>query len=512
MRFLSHTWRLPLMLAALIAFFVAAYMVMAKHDFEADKTASVLESQRLQMRAASANFERQTERALLDARSVQAGFNPGTGEFSPSVQKLFWENPALLAIEYTSAKGHIALEKGPGQLEGGREVEPGDKGPRVQALGGLRFAAAMRDPGGAVWRVVYEAKDILPAAMSGQIVAAAQRGRLLKRAPAGPIPDEALRSYFKRKQREPSETRRLGDNRYLISSARLGSSDVSIATFTPLKPAFAPVNSLFTRGLLLLIFAFCASLTLAVVLSRRLSEAFDTTMQTETAVRLQVATDTTRRETERKAAAAVSENVYPIEPAYKNGSVRLAGPPTSSHAGGWWFYFQRDYELYVFCASTDAESSALLLPASRALFSYVQHAGLSLKQIARLWDKSVYDCSKGKARMSAVLMQINVELGTVRALSAGGAALFQFKRSGEGFRAQPAPLESGYALGERKELWLEAELEMEPGERLLLGARTTSPGFAQKALFDHLSPQDWIYRMQGQDNLVALDFKVHRKS
>lgn len=114
MRFLSHTWRLSLALAALIMLFVAAYMMMAKHDFEADKTASVLESQRVQVKAASVAFERLTERALFDARAILAGYDRKIGQLNPATQHVFWENPNLLAVEFTHAPDVISLEKLPG--------------------------------------------------------------------------------------------------------------------------------------------------------------------------------------------------------------------------------------------------------------------------------------------------------------------------------------------------------------------------------------------------------------
>ncbi|MBX3021598.1 MAG: SpoIIE family protein phosphatase [Bdellovibrionales bacterium] len=507
MRFLTHTWRLSLALAALVALLIAGYMIMVGRDFEAEKTATVRASQRLQVRAAAKAFERLTEQALFDARAVMAGYNHKHGELSPATQRVFWENANLLAIEYTHPPAHIHLEKLPGFLEQARGIEPGNAKPRVQALGDDRFVVAVQEAGGPTWRVVFESHDLLPATLNGQVLALSQRGRLLKRTADKELADEALRTYLKRKKRESIETRRIDGHRYLISSARLGTSDVLIAALTPLPQ---PVGGLFARALLFLAFAFFFAIALLAFLSRRMQADFTLEMQGETALRIQQTAEQTRRESEEKSAALLSQNVYPRQSFYRSASVRLAGPSSSEQGGQWWYYFQRDWELFIFSASTTEGLSPILLPASRALFSHLQRENLSLKEMARLWDQAIYDCSKGKATMKAQLLQINVELGHGRCINAAGGPILLFNPGENGFNGRTLPMEEGFSLGELKGLYLESEFELQAGQRLLLGTRTTSPAAAQQALFAHRAPNEWLEALAAKESLVAVDFKATR--
>jgi hypothetical protein len=281
MPFLNHTWRLALSVAALTVLFIALFIFMARGMFADDKTGFVLQSQRQQVLALGEAFDRQLERAIFEARAVQV---------SPATQKIFWENPALLAIELGPAeKPELSLEKLPGLLTAARRVGANSGRVHARAIGNDRFAVALQEPGTSVVRVVFEAPGLLPAASGDQVFALALNGRVLQRTPDAQLEDNVLADFLKRNSSQRDEQRRIGRHRFAVSTALLGSSDVTVAAMTPVAPVLQPLNALFYRSLLFLLFAALSSTAIAAALSRQMSFTFAAEMTGETARRVETA-------------------------------------------------------------------------------------------------------------------------------------------------------------------------------------------------------------------------------
>jgi hypothetical protein len=160
----------------------------------------------------------------------------------------------------------------------------------------------------------------------------------------------------------------------------------------------------------------------------------------------------------------------PRRTGYNNGRISLTGPEESSRPGEWWYYFQREFDLFVFAANAEDPQGPILAAASRALFANIHMR--PLEQIAEMWDKAVAGCSDG--RMFATCLQINVELGEGRIISAGGKLpAWQLTPSGQ---STGLLVEPNFPLGARKGLWLGTPVQLAPGEeiRLYLGENTAA--------------------------------------
>lgn len=458
MRHLNQTWRLSLAIASLIAVFLGLFVLMARQDFARDKTKTLLEEQRRQLDGASKLFARDLEQALFDAHAVLGGEGP----VHPSAQKLFWENARLLAIEWTPTHGDgVMLEKRAGLIVAARALDVGVK-LGVLALGGDRFVAGVAEPEGAL-RVVFEAEPFLPEPARGQVLALSQRGRLVKRTRDAHLNDRALASFLKRATKLTSAQRRIGRHHYVISVSPIAGG-LTLSALTPLAGAMSPLNALFYRSLLFLVCAGALSLAFAMIVGRRLQEAW--------ATRVELETNAYRAEADRNAAVAATrdgvnslrDNLFPSSPHYRNGRIHLRGPENGARPGHWYFYFQHEFDLYVLTAVTTTDAlGSILLSASRALVASLP--GRSLNSIARAWDRSVSECSNGRGRVSAQIVRVNVELGEGRLIRCGADAVL-LERSGRA--PEDVGGEANARLGEGHDLWLEEEFQLAAGEALRL--------------------------------------------
>lgn len=173
-----------------------------------------------------------------------------------------------------------------------------------------------------------------------------------------------------------------------------------------------------------------------------------------------------------KTARLVQDSLFPQKSFYKNGRIRLYGMHrTSTKCGGdWWFYFQRGNDLYLIMADAAAHGipAALITSATRSAFSLLKEEDRSLKNIAAAWDKAIAECSNGRITMTALIFRANVELGECRFINAGHENPIIARKARDGFKASPILGEMNYAIGERKDIWLEDSLQLQPNDRLIL--------------------------------------------
>lgn len=464
MQFHSHTWRLGLSTAALITLFILSFMLITGKEFVANTAETTLAHQRQVLKLGALAFERRLEQTEFDARAVLSGLDQTTLKLNPATQRLFWENPNLSALELRrDGRSLLAMEKSPGLIAAARRVNGVGAAPDVRALGSDRFAVALQDAGGQTLRFVMETKDYLPVRLSEQIFVLSQDGRLLTRTPAATISDDALGTFLRRTRGEASEPRRLGRKHFVLSSAKLKHSRATLTALTPVPLAINPLAGTSVRLIAFVLGALLAGLSLSLLLARRLKNAFEDEMNGETAARVHQRENEVRLATANEAAEVLHANIYPQTTVYRNARVELTGSTSARAQGEWFFFYQQEFELYVFVARAEGRLAPLLLTASKACLSAKSSARLS--ELARAWDRCVVECSRSQGRLRAQLVQINVELGTGRWVVAGTDDLLH----GRGQTFEVLAGERHPELGTDQYLWLENEFQLNAGERLRLG-------------------------------------------
>lgn len=517
MRFVSLKWKLSVSFILLALGFVSIYVVLAKRTFESDKISYIFESQQRQVSGLARNLENQIARVLFDARTILSGYDFPTKQLNPAAQTIFWEHPNLLAIEAglaSSATPAATLEKTPGLLRGARQIQvvsPDE--PILRALDNDKYMVALltKDSkhGDTVLYVVFELKSVLDEASRGQVLALTAGENLLRRSSAdGKLDQEiaGLGRKFAASKTESTAIEELGGVKYLVSSARLGIGNLQMLALIEERVAMGALNVLFQRSILFLFFSFFATVVVSLLLSNRLTQNINSLSMTAEKIGhgdfsaqpdfksndevgilagafqkmggeikrlLDETVDKTRMEAELKTARLVQDSLFPEFPLYQNGNIRLFGTnKTTTECGGdWWFYYQKEHDLYIMVADATGHGipAALITAAARSLFSHVRDVDEDLKKITSAWDKAVRECSNGKVYMTALVMKMNVETGECRFINAGHEAFVLLRKSDtETFEAEYISGQQNHALGEVKGHWLEDTLQLQPEDRLFL--------------------------------------------
>jgi sigma-B regulation protein RsbU (phosphoserine phosphatase) len=514
MKFISLRWKLSISFMALIVVFLGLYVWLAKSTFEKDKISYVFESQQRQVAGVAKALNSRIERVIFEAKSIVAGYDPSEQKLSPSTQKLFWENPNLLALSFTNSKDpsvRLALEKTPGLLNSISNMALVSGKPSLRALDGAHFAVAISsvdaNAGILTLRVVFKQDDLLQGTITGQTYALLDEAKVVGRNGANTFTDNDIMELAKRKDltRDLTEERKLGSKVALISSARAQIGNVVVIGLMDQTHVLSALNMLYKRSAIFLAFSFFAGLLASFALSLRLTGNIN--LLSDSAVRIgrgdfssvptiqsndevgilarafrkmseeiqRLLNDTvekTRMESELKTARLVQDQLFPRESAYSNGKVRLFGinKTTTECGGDWWFYYQKGNDLYVFLADATGHGipAALITAAARSLFSFLKDSDYQLSEIAEHWDKAVSECSNNSSYMTAFLLKIQVETGESEWISAGHEPPVLLEMENFRFKSRYLLGEPNFALGERRGSWLVNQLQFNPGDRLLV--------------------------------------------
>lgn len=588
MRFVSLKWKLSISFIVLALGFVSIYVVLAKRTFESDKVSYIFESQQRQVSGLARNLENQIGRVLFDARTILSGYNFQTKQLNPAAQTIFWEHPNLMAIEARLEKETAAaatLEKTEGLLNGARDIQvtvPDQ--PVIRALDNDLYGVAILSEdaknGNNILYVIFELKSVLDEASRGQVLALTSGDKVLRRSVAENSLDDdiaKLGQKFAADKTEATAIEKLDGIKYLVSSARLGFGNLQVLALIEERVAMGALNVLFQRSIVFLMFTFFATIVAALVLSNQLTQNINSLTRTAEKIGhgdfssqpefksndevgilagafqkmggeikrlLDETVDKTRMESELKTARLVQDSLFPESPFYQNAQIRLFGTnKTTTECGGdWWFYYQKEHDLYILVADATGHGipAALITAAARSLFSHVRDVDTDLKKIASAWDKAVRECSNSKVYMTALLFKINVETGEARFINAGHEAFVLLRKEGDGFAPEYISGQQNHALGEVKPNWFEDSLQLEPEDRLFLltdgllaipdiKGRPYSEKrfltFLSKTLTPEMPPDQFVQlvdahfeeRRAGQMipddvTVVAVDFKAKKKS
>lgn len=505
-------WKLTAALVGFVLLLLSVFSWMVTHTFNADRIASAREFQQRQTITHARLLEEQISNLISLAEAV--GQDRAT-------DALFWEDPYLLALEYKrGATAPKKLEKEPGLLSA---VEESTK-LSLKSLGKNRYAASDEN-----LRFVFEFKDVLQTESHGPVQVLTSNGKVLETSLTDAETSAALPTLLQ----SASPVARHNDVDYLLSATEVGIADLQLHFITKLSDVLASSELLFQRILLFIVTATFATLALCLIVANRLYSGARRVAQTvvkyaeqQHQADLKRTQARTREEVEMHNVAIVRENLFPTQSLYRSGKIRLYGLSKSTSGSEWWFYTQRETTLFVAVADAavaEAAFSSLLHSAGRSLFSFNQNSPSDLKHIALTWDRAVQQMSSGQARVAAVLLEIDVELGEGRLINAGCPPPLLFRKNaanqkGPRFHATPLKEYVNEPLGAGQGAWQETWLQLEPEDRLLI----TTDGYrdvadqAERLLGPQLTIDTFVHRVDqsvkdtthADATMVALDFKV----
>jgi sigma-B regulation protein RsbU (phosphoserine phosphatase) len=320
------------------------------------------------------------------------------------------------------------------------------------------------------------------------------------------------RSIFQSIAMEPTTTNSVtriwekGGLRFLVSEVPLGTADITLISMTPESEALGALNTLFRRSVVFLLFSFFGLIAIALSISRTLTgniqlltrsaeeigrgnfeaspkidsmdemgvlaRAFGK-MSQEIKRLLFETSEKTRMEQELKTASLVQERLLPVLPQARLGDIEISGTVvTSSECGGdWWYYFQKQHELYVAIADATGHGTpaALITAAARSVFSRLEHEVLSLGEMMKAWDFAVSSCAQKQVFMTGIILRIDTRTGKGAYVNAAHESPFYF-RQGEGeiacdYLISPSSQRIGDGGHDSME---EGVFELAPGEAIVL--------------------------------------------
>jgi phosphoserine phosphatase RsbU/P len=516
---MSIKWKLSIAFILLSLGIVGLYIATAKRTFESDKISYVFDTQQRQVSQLSAEFSESASRVLFDARAILSGFDANSKKLSTDADTLFKNHSTIYAIDFRQigkADPIAFLKKDDASGDAITRLAPVADEPgklSLQSIGEGRFIASITqvtDGGTAVLRVVFEFRNFFNGASEDQTLVLSQGDEPMLLSNSTSFDREKLREFLKeRPTKDVASTmiRMIDGKNYLISASPIKVGNFSMLAFMDQATALAALNVLYQRSLVFLAMSFFATVIISLFLSNSLTrnlkdlkrvaerlamgdldaqpefESSDEvgvlagafrTMTAEIQKLLLATADKARMESELKTAALVQESLFPSESQYVAGEFKVGGSyVTSTECGGdWWYYFEKGDFLYVIVADATGHGTpaALITSAARSMFSYIQTKELELDEIASLCDEAIYQCSKGRVYMTALILKIHTRTGLVSYINACHEPPYLWAgeegsdiRKGDYVVSDPDTM-----FGETKHNWHTRSLVMKPGEKLIV--------------------------------------------
>ena len=512
---LSLRTKLAFSFVALTAVFMALYLGLARRTLHDDKQEFVYLAQQSQVSALARAFDERADQTLLEARALLLGYDPRVEHLNAIAQKLFWGHLNLLAIEVTRASGPargLNLEKLPGLLLKLRAVPASSEPGKVvaRALGENHFALVVRvlTPEPLNLRVVMNFHSALGSPLPDQIVAILDGQNVITRSMDPRVSEDTLKSLAARLAQtnfDMTNVHQLGREDFTISLAHARAKNLAWAAMLPNQSVFAALNELNHRSILFLIGAIITGTALSLMFSRRLTRGLSALNSAAERLgrgdyssrfvfgghdelgtlgqRLEhLAADirTLLNQTNRDARhaqlsetqAVVERHIFPRQKFYRNGAVRLSGLQRESSvaAGDWWFYFQSGQDLFVILADAAGTGieTALLIATARSILTTLDRATTTLVRIANAIDRAIDECSEGNARLSGILLRVNVESGESETLTASHEPPVHLASLGSKLSGRFLIGKANAAFGSRPGVWFAEQFTLNRGDRLLI--------------------------------------------
>jgi sigma-B regulation protein RsbU (phosphoserine phosphatase) len=516
---MSIKWKLSIAFILLSLGIVGLYIATAKRTFESDKISYVFDTQQRQVSQLSSDFFDSANRVLFDARAILSGFDAKTKKLSIDADTLFKNHTSIFAIDFRrigNAEPLVFLEKDDNSGDSISRLAPVADEPgklSLQSIGDGRFIASITqvtEGGTAILRVVFEFRNFFNGASEDQTLLLAQGDEPMLLSNTTTFDRAKLREFLRDRQtKDVASTmiREIDGKNYLISASPVKIGNFSMLAFMDQATALSALNVLYQRSLVFLAMSFFATVIISLFLSNSLTKnlkdlkrvaerlsqgdleakpefesrdevgvlaAAFRTMTAEIQKLLLATADKARMESELKTAALVQESLFPSQSQHVAGEFIIGGSyVTSTECGGdWWYYFEKGDFLYVIVADATGHGTpaALITSAARSMFSYIQTKELELEEIASLCDDAIYQCSKGRVYMTALILKIHTRSGLVSYINACHEPPYLWAgedgsdtRVGDYVVSDPDTM-----FGETKHNWHRRSLTMKPGEKLIV--------------------------------------------
>lgn len=241
-----------------------------------------------------------------------------------------------------------------------------------------------------------------------------------------------------------------GQGPFLVSFSRLADFDFFVVSVTPESAISRVLRDLTVRSFYVFALIFFAVLGISVLFAKgitsnleqlaeavrkisrgdfnldlrirsrdetaKLAEGFRS-MSTEIERLLAETAEKSRMQNELRTARAVQATLFPETRATEDGFTIAGGYRSASECGGdWWYHRRRGDYLYVVIADATGHGApaALITSAARAAFGLATADSgplIGADELARQFNRAVFETSKGGIQMTALILRINVRTG-----------------------------------------------------------------------------------------------------
>lgn len=515
--FFSLKWKLTLSLILSGCLLLGGYVILAKSIFENDKIAYVYESQGARLKTIAKSLKSQLEKSLVTVRAAMTTYDPALGRINETGMQLLTEDQSILAVEVlneSKSTTRVRMELEPGALPNVTEIEKTSSIGKldVKGLDANRFLGWIRYEQGdekIVYRMrfVVSLNSFFPQADPNQLFALTDGSQVIQN-PDQKLDLTTLLPRLNTSKEIETETLSLylQNTEFLVTSIRVGFSDMKVLALTPKKVALGALSTLLIRSMLFLFIAFCSLVILSLFLARKLTSGLGTltkvaervgkgdfkpmpvlsthdemevlslamNQMTEEIERLVVETkDKARMESELKTASLVQEQLLPSSQKVTIGQMEIQGLSISSSecGGDWWHHFAQGDDLYIAIADATGHGTpaALITAAAGSIFSRIEDEKLSLFEMMSIWNRAIFRCSKGKVCMTAILVRLNTKTGQGAIINASHESPWVIRQHYGEPVGETLDLKASNPLGEKADfLSAEINFELGPKESLVL--------------------------------------------
>ena len=492
---------------------------MATDTFETDKISYLIDFSELRLEGLAEEINQRIDRALFNSRAILATMETDRKALTPLGKQYFEDTTEIKSITISHEKeilfSIIKSNFNIPDYNSSNNIFKNDQEVNVSWIKNNLFKLNFKFSEIASHEnldieIIAEFKNILPNKFGTGSLLIIQNKSIISMRNEANINDKQLTQVLAKvetKHVNQSTLLNVNDERYLLSTANLKYSELSLVYFENKKTALGALDILFNRSMIFILMSLFAIIFLAVVLSGELTKNLAILMDAVVRVGngeldykiesrsrdeigllakkfdemkhrikklLEETKEKVRMESELKTASWVQESLFPIEKEFSLDQIRFTGDHlTSTECGGdWWHYFKRENELFVVIgdATGHGTSAALITSASRSIFSHLERSNKSLEEMAIDWNFAILSSSRSKVFMTAQLMQINCQTGKYKIINLSHECpLLLCKKDEQTFKFEYLMPPVLPTLGEKNKLELKAfEETLKPGEKIVL--------------------------------------------
>lgn len=515
---ISIKWKLSLALVTLSIGLVGTYVYLAKDIFESDKISYVYDSQLSQINDLANEVDQSLEQVKLISMLILSTYDATTKSLNSIGEGYFLTQQRIAAIDLldpATSETVIKIEKDEGFIARLKQKTVQAASTRgmmtVARLDEHTIVMSVSHRGNQQENLQLNVYFALPEKMdknqSTAFFLIRDEQIISTNLTTLSAAEKELLHDIAKEKAQATVMRKTAAGDFLVSSQSLKSGGLIAIAITPKAKALGALNILFKKSMVFVFFSSMITILCSLILAKGLTSKLTTLTQAvikvskgdfsptlnivsndEVAVlansfkkmgseiqRLLLETkDKARMEEELKTARLVQESLFPKQNKFHLNRIQLMGfYTTSTECGGdWWFYFQKEQDVYIVIADATGHGTpaALITSAARSLFSIIEKMNLTLAQIMDYWDDAVFSCSDQKVNMTAALVKINSVTGEVSYMNACHEPPLILTPEPDGsFSADFVQLRLGNVLGTRKGIErMENHFVLKPNQNLVL--------------------------------------------